>query len=138
MANECIPFYEDGDELTGYCTAAVTGKRFVMISGDRLSGPGLVLSSTDTSGGNYRIAPATAAGRIAGVAARDAAIGDTVLFLRGPGAGILPVTAGAAITAFEEVEVGAGGTAVPLASGVAVGVAMSGAANGADAEIALY
>lgn len=133
-ANECIPYYDDGDELTATCTAAVTGKRCVDISGDIESGPGL---SATTEGGNIQVAHATAAGTIIGVASYDAALGAKTTVLRGPGI-VLPITAGASITAGEEVEVGANGTVIPLAAGIAVGKAFADAANGADAMIALY
>lgn len=134
-ANEAIPYYEPGGRLTGQATAAVTGKRFVMISAARISGPSPVSDAID--GGNIQVAPATAAGRVMGVASHDAAIGEKVTVICDPGT-VAPVTAGAAIAFFEEVEVGAGGTAVPLAAGVAVGYAVDDAANGADAQIKLY
>lgn len=129
MANECISFYEPGKNLTAVATAAVTGKRFVAISGNR--------STASATAGNLSVAHATAAGRIAGVSQADAAVGALVGVLRG-NSRVVPVTAGAAITAFQEVEVGAAGVAVPKAAGVAVGYAVTGAANGTDAQISLY
>ena len=51
---------------------------------------------------------------------------------------VIPVTAGAGITFGQEVEVGAAGKAVPLASGKAAGMCLSGATNGNDAIIKLY
>jgi hypothetical protein len=48
------------------------------------------------------------------------------------------VTTGAAITANQEVEVGANGVAVPKAAGIAVGYALFDAANGASAYVHLY
>lgn len=101
MLNECIPFYDDGDDITGVCTAAVTGKRCVRISGDRGDGNAIA------------IAPATPGGRIFGVAGYDGAIGDFVRVLRGTKS-VVPILASAAIDAFEEVKVGANGTVVPL------------------------
>ena len=50
----------------------------------------------------------------------------------------MPVTAGAAITAGAEVEVGASGKAITLASGKAVGRALTTAANNADVYVRLY
>jgi hypothetical protein len=47
------------------------------------------------------------------------------------------VTAGAAITAGTDVQVGEDGKAVPATDGVVVGYAVTGAANGTDAEISL-
>lgn len=134
MANDCIPFYEPGSTITADATAAVTGKRFLKISADRTAGPGL---NTSGAGGNLQVAHATAAGRICGVAGWDAAIGAKVAVIRG-NSRVVPVLAGAAIAAFEQVEVGANGTAVPLAAGVAVGYAVTAAANATDAQISLY
>lgn len=124
--NECIPFYEDGDDISGICTAAVTGKRCVKISGDRSGG-----------GGNVSIAHADAAGRIFGVSGYDGAIGDIVNVKRGSKI-VVPILAGAAIAAFDEVEVGAAGVVVPLAAGVAIGYAITGTADATDAQISLY
>jgi hypothetical protein len=53
-ANELTPYYDAGEDVTGYVTSAVTGKRFVKISGNRQAGPAL---NTSTSGGNVSIAP---------------------------------------------------------------------------------
>jgi predicted RecA/RadA family phage recombinase len=83
------------------------------------------------------VAPAAAAGHVFGVAEYNAANGALVTVARGPGF-VLPVTTGAAIAAGDEVEVGAGSLAVPLAAGIAVGRCLTGAAAGADAEITLY
>lgn len=132
--NECIPYYTPGDAISAYVTTAVTGKRFVKISGNRQAGPAL---NTSTSGGNVSINHATAAGRIFGVAKYDGAVGDVIPVEKTPGS-IVPVTASGAIAAFEEVEVGTAGVAVAKASGVAVGYAVSAAADGTDAQICLY
>lgn len=126
MADDCIPFYEPGSRLTGEATAAVVGKHFVAISGDRVEGENSI-----------SIAPPAAAGRVFGVAAWTAAAGERVTILRGSGF-VVPVTAAAAIAAFGEVEVDATGAVVPLAAGTAVGFAVTGAADGEDAQIALY
>jgi hypothetical protein len=130
--NVCTP-YKDSSDITFRASAAVTGKRFVAPSGNRTGGPGL---STDLE--NLPVfAHAAAGARAFGVAAYDVPAGG-----RGPVHGepgkIVPVRAGAAIAAGNEVEVGANGQAVPLAAGRPVGLAVSGAANGTDAEIRLY
>jgi hypothetical protein len=104
-----VRVYEPGRDLTAQTTSAVTAKRFVKINGNR------------TSGGNLAVNTATAAGRILGVAATDAASGELVRVARG---GVVKVTAD--------------GPAKALAAGVAVGFAITGAADGTDAEIALY
>lgn len=148
IVNECIPFYDDGEIITGQATAAVTGKRFLKISGDRTSGPGL---ATTAEGGNYRVAPADAGGRVFGVASYDVASGAKVPVITGPGT-VVPVTADGAISAGDPVSVGAAGKAKTATaqsqSGsspyavtpgtIVVGLCLSGAADGADAEIKLH
>lgn len=124
MANENVAVYEPGQDISGRCSAAVTGKRFLKISGSR-------------AGGNVAVAHADAAGRVCGVSGRDAASGELVRVMRGSGR-VVFVTAAANIAAFAEVEVGSAGQAVTKASGVAVGYAVTAATSGGDAEINLY
>lgn len=124
MANDNPGVYEPGRHITGHATANVTGKRFLKISGNR----------TD---GNIAVAHADAAGRVCGVSMFDAASGKKVTVARG-NSRVTYVTAGGNIAAFAQVEVGANGTAVTLAAGVAVGYAVTAATNGNDAEISLY
>jgi predicted RecA/RadA family phage recombinase len=130
--NEAIRYYSPGQDITAYPTAAVTGKRCVTISATRQAGPAL---NTSTSGGNVSVAHASAAGAIFGVAAWDAGIGELVDIRRG---GVVPITADGAITAGQRVEVGTTGKVRTLASGIAIGLAVADAADGADAQIALY
>lgn len=125
MTNENVGVYEPGRDITGRATAAVTGKRFLKISGNL------------TATGNIAVAPADAAGRVCGVSKYDAASGDIVGVARG-NSRVTYVTADGALAAFDEVEVGTAGKAKKFASGVAVGYALSAAADGADAEISLY
>jgi len=129
MANETVSYYEPGSNITGVATAAVTGKRFLAISGNR--------STASVSKGNISVAHATAAGRICGVSQADAANGELVGVVRG-NSRVVPVTCSAALTAFQEVEVGANGQAAPKSAGVAVGYAITAAASGSDAQISLY
>lgn len=124
MANECIPHYRPGADITAVTTAAVTGKTFVDLSAALTTG----LPS---------VAPSTAAGKTVGVAARDAASGARVSIIRGKGS-IVPVTAGGTIAYGAEVEVGSAGKAVTIASGVAVGRAWSAGTSGNDVIIELY
>lgn len=118
--------YEPGADLTGKASAAVTGGRFLAITGNR-----------DATSGTITVAHATAAGRICGVSKRDAALGELVPIARG-NSRVVQVTAAANIAAFAEVEVGANGQATTLAAGVAVGYAVTAATSGGDAEISLY
>jgi hypothetical protein len=125
--NECIPLYRGGvADLTGHTTAAVTGGTFVAISNDLQSTP--LLNST-TSGGNIRVATATAGGQAFGVAAYDAASGKKVAIIRK--GNTVPMVADGAITAGNLIEVGTAGKAKANASGVVVGKAISTATNGA-------
>jgi hypothetical protein len=117
--------YAPGADITGEATASITARTFLAISGNR------------TSGGNIAVAPATAAGRVCGVAGNDADSGGLVTVVRG-NSRVVKVTAGGAITAGAEVEVGTGAKAVTKASGIAVGYAISTVASGGVAEISLY
>ncbi len=122
MQNACQPLYQEGRNVTGRAKTAVTGKRFVAITGNGTEGV-------------PDCGHATAAGRVFGVAGYDAAIGEAFPVFR---KGVVPVKTSGAVTAFAEVEVGATGLAVAKTAGVAVGYAMFDAAAGADAFICLY
>jgi hypothetical protein len=130
--NPSLAYFENGD-VSFKATAAVTGKRFIAPSGDVTGGPGL---STDLEN-LYRGAHAGAGVKPFGVSKYDVANGG-VGGVHGQPGKIVPVTAGAAITAGQEVQSDANGQAIPLAAGRPAGLAMSGAANGADAQIKLY
>lgn len=138
MANDCIPFKRDGYDITCMVTAAVTGKRCVVVSATRSSGPAL---SATAEGSVYKVATAGAGARPLGVAAWDQpTVNGFVNVIR---KGIVPITAGAAITAGQEVMSDASGKVVPWTSAVneankKVGLAMADAALNADAEILLY
>lgn len=124
MANECIPLYRPGHDVTAVTTGAVTGKTFVDWSAALTTG----LPSVNT---------ATAAGKVAGVATYDAASGARVVVQRGKGL-IVPVTAGGTISALAEVEVGSGGKAVAFSAGVKVGRALSAGTNNNEVIVELY
>jgi predicted RecA/RadA family phage recombinase len=140
VANDLIPYKRPGEDVTGITTAAVTGKRCVQITAAK-DNPTEGLDA-DAKGNLYKVGHPNAGGsalgaakRIFGVAKYDAASGAKVGIVR---AGIVPITAGAAILAGKEVEVTATGTVITLAAGVAIGLCCNDAANAADAEIALY
>lgn len=133
-ANECIPFYEPGSRITGHASATIIGKRFLDISGNIQSGPGL---SATSEGGNLQVAPCAAGAKAFGVSGYDAATGTKVPVLNGPGM-VVPVTAGANIAFGAEVEVGTAGQAITLAAGKAVGKCLTAATSGADAMVRLY
>lgn len=121
MENVCQPLFTEGRNITCEATAAVTGKRVVAISANGTELP--------------KVAHAAAAGRKFGVAGYSAAAGEPVPVIR---KGVVPITTSGVIAAGAEVEVGANGTVVTKAAGIAIGECLFDAANGADAQIALY
>jgi hypothetical protein len=137
MANDSIPYYTPAFDLPCQVTAAVTGKRFVAISAARVSGP---LLAATADGGNYRVAQCGAGGRAVGVSKYDqGTVGGKLGIHR---IGVVPVTAGAAITAGQDIMSDATGQAVPWTSAASeankrLGTAMNDAANGADCEVSL-
>lgn len=150
--NECIPLKVPGSAVTVQATGACTGKRFVKISGPRVggglsggtsrvttTGPGYGANTLSTDVVDvYQVIQCSVSGEIAlGVAAWDLATGNVgKAYPVGTGF-IVPVTAGATLTAGQEVQSDASGQAIPLASGRSLGYALDSAASGADCEIAL-
>lgn len=129
MANECIPLFRPGADISATTTGAVTGKRCVAHSA--------ALTTGTVNAGLPQVATAAAGLGIAGVAAYDAASGARVAVIRGART-ILPITAGATVTALSEVEVGTNGRVINKASGVAIGRALSGGAVDTDVMVELY
>lgn len=130
MANDLIPFKEDAKRVTCTATAAVTGKTFVAITGDK------------QADGTYSVGPAGAGAKALGVAAWDAAAGKKVTVVVIESGHIVPVRAGAALAANASVSSDATGQAVTAAGAAgttqhALGLVVQGAAAGADAEILL-
>lgn len=136
MQNACQPLYLEGRNITGRASAAVTGKRFVKISGNGTEG----LPS---------VAHAAAGQLVFGVSGYDAASGTSLPVIR---KGVVPVTAGAALAAGQRVQSDANGQAVvyvpPTTDPTATvaqtvdtiphaGTVLFDAAAGADAFIAL-
>jgi len=146
MANDCIPFKEEGDRITGKVTpaAGATGKRVAVITGPRTStlvasgsqGAGLVSDASTDKANVYSVGQATVAGvRGLGVFAFDAPQNAMVTVIR---EGIVPITAGAAITAGQDLDVDASGRVVPHTTGIVIGTAMDNQATvGNDAEVLL-
>jgi hypothetical protein len=132
-ANEIKRYKKPGQDFTGEATAAITGRKFVNYSANRDGGGAAALGSDLTN--VPKIAHATAAGPACGVANHDAASGSLVGVTAG---GIVSVTSGGTIAAGAEVEVGAAGVAVTIASGKAVGICVTGTTVGLIAEIDLY
>jgi hypothetical protein len=138
-SNECIPYYDEGDELTVHAANALTGKRFARITGrqaGKRAGTG-INAGLDTSGigGNYLADVPVGAEKCHGVVQYDVAAGDKVTLLKQK---ILPVTCGATVTTGSEVEVDSQGRVVNLAAGKAVGQCLFGNTIGLDADIFVY
>lgn len=130
MANECIPIYRPGADVTCLTTAAVTGKTFVNVSGPLVVGN----PAAGTDATLIRVATAAAGARAFGVAVYDAASGARVPVITQGGGHVVPVTCGAAITAGAEVECNASGKAITLATGKALGKAVS-TTTAADTDV---
>lgn len=121
----CVPFRETGTRSTGTATAPVTGGRFLVITGDQLPDGTLAVAH-----------PSAAGARPVGVAAYDAPAGGKVGIIRGKGT-VLPVTAGAALTAGQDVQVDAVGRVVPVTGGVPVAYTEDAATPGGTARVCL-
>jgi Uncharacterized conserved protein (DUF2190) len=129
VANESIPLFRPGQDISATASAAVVGKRCVAWTGGLLP-----LTSPKTL---PTAAHAGAGLAIAGVASYDAASGSRFAIQRGRGL-VAILTAGAAITALAEVEVGTAGKVITKASGIAIGRALSAGSTDADVIVELY
>lgn len=140
LTNECLVVYDPGEDITGHCEAAVTGKRFVKVSDPKQSGSlGL---SANSLGGNVVVSPCTSGARALGVAAYDAAIATKVPVMRGRK--VVVMTAGAAVTAGDSIMSDGTGRVItyvpgnapaegqPLVEVYSAGQALSSAANAGD------
>lgn len=129
MANDCIPFFESADRITGQASGVISGKRFIKISGNKTSslvpsGSAQVGASDPSEGGNYQFAQCVLNDMAIGVSTWDAAIGEKVGAIR---EGIVPIAAGSTITFGQLVGSDANGMAIPATAAVRVlGVAMTG------------
>lgn len=133
MPTEAIPFYEPGGNLTGKASATINSKRFLMISGDRVSDPTSV--SDSIAGGNISVAQASAGARPIGVSSLDTASGDLVDILAVPGS-IVPVMASGTITAGDAVSVTTDGKAISTATAEPVAATRnSGGSPGANNQL---
>ncbi len=141
MANECIPKYEPGQDLTGHVTQAggVIGKRCLAISADK---QGVEAVSDNTTGGNIQVAYPAAGVAIVGVAGYDAPVGRKVKIVRGANK-VVPIRCSVAVGFNVEVETAADGTVVPRdavarPAGKAIGRTFRSAAINTDALVEIY
>lgn len=137
MANECVPYYEPGSHITGLATADVVGMTFAAIdeAEDAWAPEGLKGGiNTPTAAATPNVVPVVtcgAGGVAIGVFQRDADAGALVTVMRQANM-VLPVRAGAAVAAGDEVQSDATGRAIPLAAGKRIGVAWGEAAAADD------
>ena len=123
---ECIPFFEPGQRLTGQAAAAIVGKRFVKINGNRLAD------------GSFPIVHAGAGDPAFGVSGWSAAIGGKVNIIRVPGI-IVPILCPGALAAGVEVASDAEGRAVAAVAGNRVlGRTVNAVGAGEDGQIEWY
>lgn len=104
-----IPVFTPGDEITGYCTAAVTARRFLAPSADIPGGP----LGTE----NPRVAHCGAGKKCIGVSKWDALINENV-GIQSDHSYVL-VTSGAAVNVGDEVMSDANGKAITHVPGTA-------------------
>ncbi len=152
-ANECIPTKTPAETVTIQAVGTIVGKRFCKTSAPRVgggltggtsrstaSGPGYGANTLSSDVVNvYQVTQCSVSGEASlGVNSWDLVAGNVGRVWKIGVGHILPVTAGANITAGQEVQTDANGQAIPLAAGKALGYAVDAAASGADVEIVLY
>ena len=117
QSNPIFEYFTDSDKITCKASGAVTGK----------TAPG--------GADQCPVVTTAAAGDLAyGVAGWDVKDGEKLTVYR---RGVLSITAGAALKAGDQVEVGASGKAVKATAGKPVGQVHADATNGADAAVAV-
>lgn len=104
MANDCIPYFEPGERISGEATGTIEGKRFARCT----AAPG--------AKGLFKFTRCGAGEKADGVNVWDVTVGALLSLIGSPGM-IVPVTSGAAITAGTEVASDASGRAVSVDSG---------------------
>jgi hypothetical protein len=119
--NEAVAYFDPGDDISAHCEAGVTGRRFVIISDPKQVASAAL--ANDTLGGNIVVSPAGNGARAIGIATYDALAGQKVPVMRGHK--VVPVEAGAAMTAGDQVQSDASGRAITLAGGFACGVVLN-------------
>ncbi len=127
LRNNCVPVFHPGAVPSVLAKADLLSGRFVAVTTDGVD------ATTGLTGANY---PAADAPIVEGVTHYDVANGKEVAIWH---AGVVPVTASAAITAGSLVGTTADGRAkVAASAAVAVGVAWSTAASGDPVRVRLF
>lgn len=136
--NAIVALFDDADDLTAAVTAAVGAGKFVKISASFQGGPLLDVSTVAgplTKGNLMQVAACVAGDKAIGVTKWDTVAADDVVGLYS-GNQIVPMVAGANVTAGNKVMSDANGLPVPWTSaaseanntnGIAVSTALSGA-----------
>lgn len=123
--NECIPLYEPGKRITIVADGAISGRRAVKVNASKGQG---------FPGANLHVIQAVAANRPDGIALWDLALNEVGGMIRD---GVVPVDAGATVTAGQEVEIDATGRVITLAAGKSIGKAWTDATVGNPCYVAL-
>jgi len=124
-ANQCVPLFRPGQDITVSCDVPLAGKTFVAIKANQ---------AAQAVTGLAEVVQATAAAKPFGVLAHDGAADEVVDCIR---SGVVPMIAAGALQSGQGVEVGAAGKPAVLAAGIRVGTVMFNAADGAEVFIAL-
>ncbi len=132
MANEAVPFFFPGDALPAVAgSGGVTGKTFVAPTGPLSAGLG-------TAGGYPTVVTCGASAKPVGVAGFDAiATAQVSVYTEG----VIPVTAGANLSAGQEVMSDASGHAIVWDTTLAhakAGLCLGDTTSGNDAPIVLF
>ncbi|UKO91059.1 DUF2190 family protein [Gordonia amicalis] len=120
MTNESKPLFRPAAAITARATTAVTGSRLVAPSG--------------TYDGNFPVTHCGDGASPLGVASADIPSGQLGTLLR---EGVVPVTAGAAVTAGQSLQSDAQGRVVPRTTGRTVGLAVANGTTGLPTYVAL-
>lgn len=100
VQNECVPLYESGDRVTIVADGAVSGRRAVKVNASK---------GVSFPGGNLHVIQAVAGDRPDGIAVWDLATGEVGGMIR---EGVVPVDAGATVTAGQQVMIDATGRVI--------------------------
>lgn len=139
--NPVIPLFEDGDRPSAAAVSAITNARFVRWATGFQAGP-LLDTSTPTApltGGNLpQVQQCVAGERCCGVAGWDAPNAGDVLPVIAGSKFVVPMVAGASITAGDEVQSDAAGKPITVASGRPNGNALNSATSGQTVWVQLH
>ena len=120
MPNESKPLFRPAAAITARATTAVTGSRLVAPSG--------------TYDGNFPVTHCGDGASPLGVASADIPSGQLGTLLR---EGVIPITAGATVTAGQSLQSDAQGRVVPRTTGRTVGLAVANGTTGLPTYVAL-